>query len=154
MTPFLTASPNRTHKTKPSILKMSLHLSHAIIFLQWTTISFFFSIKFYQLCKNIRETKDRERKQQILAPSFQLRNRWLNEVLRIYVDALYLSRRQTAGVAKATLRICWRREDSVDAWRRSAELISGSLKLSFYLNRARPGVCPPQSLISHRRRRL
>ena len=26
------------------------------------------------------------------------------EVLRIYVDALYLSRRQTAGVAEATLR--------------------------------------------------
>ena len=26
-------------------------------------------------------------------------------MLRIYVDALYLSRRQTAGVAKATLRI-------------------------------------------------
>ncbi len=29
----------------------------------------------------------------------------MNEVLRIYVDALYLSRRQTAGVAEATLRI-------------------------------------------------
>ena len=26
-------------------------------------------------------------------------------MLRIYVDALYLSRRQTAGVAEATLRI-------------------------------------------------
>ena len=29
----------------------------------------------------------------------------MNEVLRIYVDALYLSRRQTAGVAEATLRM-------------------------------------------------
>ncbi len=28
----------------------------------------------------------------------------IEEVLRIYVDALYLSRRQTAGVAEATLR--------------------------------------------------
>ena len=69
------------------------------------------------------------------------RNRWLNEVLRIYVDALYSSetnRRRSRSYAE----VCRRREYSADAWRRSAELISGSITAPLRFPSAHPACLP------------